>query len=110
MLPNAPNLTFQLINIEIVKNEIGNSIKSVKSTKTVIGSYLSITNYEFYGSLAEGKEISKAIKINALAYQNEKYALIKDEIYKIERIYYIGQFMEVYLSYAFDINDIKFIS
>lgn len=103
MFPNAINTTFDLLNIVSVLDSIGNKHFVIKTSKKVVGITKSITSMEFQTSVMLNIKIDFKVSINAMVYDNSKYALIQDEIYKIERTYLNGQFIELYLSLT-DIN------
>lgn len=103
MFPNAINTTFDLLNIVSVLDSIGNKHFVIKTSKNVVGITKSITSMEFQTSVVLNIKIDFKVSINAMVYDNSKYALIQNEIYKIERTYVNGQFIELYLSLT-DIN------
>jgi len=70
----------------------------IQHSKEVIGINFSITSNEYYESKRSDIKIDIALKIQSFLYDNSKYADISGVIYKIERTYQIGQFIELYLS------------
>lgn len=103
MFPNAINTTFDLLNIVSVLDSIGNKHFVIKTSKKVVGITKSITSMEFQTSVMLNIKFDIKVSINAMVYDNSKYAFIQNEIYKIERTYVNGQFIELYLSLT-DIN------
>jgi hypothetical protein len=87
-----------LLNINLVQNSIGSATYHLVSQKEVIGINLSITSTEYYESKRSDIKIDIALKIQSFLYNNSKYAEVDGDIYKIERTYQIGQFVELYLS------------
>jgi hypothetical protein len=84
--------------MDLVQNSIGTSTYQLKSSKEVIGINLSITSNEYYESKRSDIRIDVALKIQGFLYDESKYADIAGNIYKIERTYQTGQFIELYLS------------
>jgi (p)ppGpp synthase/HD superfamily hydrolase len=68
------------------------------SSKEVIGINFSITSNEYYESKRTDIKIDLALKIQGFLFNQSQYADIDGNIYKIERIYQVGQFIELYLS------------
>ncbi|HRX45525.1 MAG TPA: hypothetical protein P5091_05735 [Acholeplasmataceae bacterium] len=98
MFPNSPNVKLKLLTLVLVQNSIGSSIYQLQHSKEVIGINFSIRSNEYYESKRSDIKIDLALKIQSFLYDNSKYAEIDDDIYKIERTYQIGQFIELYLS------------
>ncbi len=98
MYPNSPNIRLQLLTMDLVQNSIGSSTYQLQSLKEVVGINFSITSNEYYESKRSDIRIDIALKIQSFLYDGSKYANIADVIYKIERTYQIGQFIELYLS------------
>ena len=98
MYPNSPNIRLQLLTMDLVQNSIGSSTYQLQSLKEVVGINFSITSNEYYESKRSDIKIDIALKIQSFLYDNSKYADIAGVIYKIERTYQIGQFIELYLS------------
>jgi len=98
MYPNSPNIRMQLLTIDLIQNTIGGSSYRYFSSKEVIGINFSVTSREYYESKRSDIRIDIAVKIQSFLYDNSKYVDIDDVIYKIERTYTAGQFIELYLS------------
>jgi hypothetical protein len=98
VFPNGGNIKVTLLKVLTGKDEVGNPISVIESSRTIIGISISITNRIYIASLEERKEITKAVKLQSILYQNETYARISDKTYKIERVYTNGQFTELYLA------------
>ena len=97
MYPNAPNIRMNLLTLEMVPNAIGVMSYQYVSKKEVIGINFSITSREYYESKRSDIRIDVAVKIQSFIYDDSKYVDIGNVIYKIERTYTIGQFIELYL-------------
>ncbi len=98
MYPNSPNISLKLLTMDLVQNSIGSSIYQFINSKEVAGINFSITSNEYYESKRSDIRIDIALKIQSFLYDGSKYADIAGDIYKIERTYQIGQFIELYLS------------
>ena len=103
MFPNSPNCTITLLKITSIPDSIGNKVLQVISRHTVIGSTRSITTNEYQSKTEISKTYDKKVNIQSLLYNDEKYALFNEALYKIERTYVSGQFIELYLGQS-DIN------
>lgn len=95
--PNAINTSLCLLSIVSSTDEIGNKISVIKSSKEVVGIAKSITSSEFQTSVMLQVKFDLKISIQVSIYDGSKYALIKDTLYKIERTYVNGHFIELYL-------------
>lgn len=98
MYPNSPNIVLKMLTMVLVPNTIGtNNYKLVKS-RSIIGINMSISSREHYESKRSDIKIDVAVKVQSFLYDNSKYVEIEEEIYKIERTFLNGQFMELYLT------------
>lgn len=97
MFPSSANTHLALLYIKNIKDEIGVSKNVVISSKRISGSARSITQSEYQTSASLGVKFDFKVVIQSFLYDGSKYALIKDQIYKIERTYLNGQFLELYL-------------
>ena len=98
MFPNSPNRSISLLNISFVKDEIGSRTKVITSQKDLIVIEFSVTSQIYKEGMSEDNKISRAIKLLSFLYSGQKYVLIKEELYKIERTYQSCAFIELYLS------------
>ncbi|QLY40176.1 hypothetical protein HF295_04580 [Hujiaoplasma nucleasis] len=98
MYPNSPNVRLKLLRMELIQNSIGSAIYQLQNAKEVLGINFSIRSSEYYESKRSDIKIDIALKIQGFLYDNSKYADIAGVIYKIERTYQIGQFIELYLN------------
>ena len=97
MFPSSANTHLALLYIKNIKDEIGVNKNVVISSKKISGSTRSITQSEYQASASLGVKFDLKVIIQSFLYDGSKYALIKNQIYKIERTYLNGQFLELYL-------------
>ena len=98
MYPNAGNTSLLRLNIVSTLDKLGNKSLKIKSSKGVVGITKSITSSEFQTAVMMNIKYELKISIVSFLYDGSKYAKIKDSIYKIERTYLNGQFIELYLT------------
>ena len=98
MFPYSSNVSFSLISITSVLDKIGSKRLVISSRKEVIGMMSSITSKEYQSSVTINKTFECKVSIQSFLYDDSKYAIIKDKVYKIERTYINGMFIELYLS------------
>jgi len=96
MFPSSPNIRLTLLKLNSIQDSIGNKQFMLLNSKEVIGINFSITSKEYYDSKKQDIRIDVALKIQSFLYDNSKHAIIEDRIYKIERTYLNGQFIELY--------------
>lgn len=96
MFPSSPNIRLILLKLDGVPDTIGNRKLTLISSKEVIGMNFSVTSKEFYESKKTDIRIDVAVKIQSFLYDGSRHALIDSKIYKIERTYISGQFIELY--------------
>jgi hypothetical protein len=97
MFPCSPNIRLTLLKLDGAPDNIGNRQLSIVSSKEVIGINFSITSKEYYESKKSDQRIDVALRIQSFLYDGSRYALVDSKIYKIERTYVSGQFIELYL-------------
>lgn len=98
MFPGAGNTLLNLLSVMKKTDEIGNITFQIIRNKEVIGILRSVTSTEYQTSVMMNLNIDLKVKIQAFLYDGSQYAQIKERIYKIERTYMEGQFIELYLS------------
>ncbi len=98
MFPNSPNIRLLLLNVTGQTDDIGSKNLVVTSSKEVIGIKHSITSKEFYSAKEMNIKVDLSVKIQSFLYDGSLYAVVNDEVYKIERTYLNGQFIELYLN------------
>ena len=97
MFPSSPNTRLILLKLDGVPDTIGNRKLTLISSKEVIGMNFSVTSKEFYESKKTDIRIDVAVKIQSFLYDGSRHALIDSKVYKIERTYISGQFIELYV-------------
>ena len=108
MLPNACNTSLRLLNIVSSTDSLGNKELVIKSSKGVMGITKSITSSEFQTSVMINLKLDLKIVLQSFVYDGSKFAEIKGVIYKIERTYVNGQFIELYLTLTdYKLEDLK---
>lgn len=97
MFPSAPNIRITLLRLDGITDTIGNRKLALISSKEVIGMNFSVTSKEYYESKKSDVRIDISLRIQSFLYDGSKYAMVDSKIYKIERTYISGQFIELYL-------------
>lgn len=97
MFPNSANTHLSLLYIKNVKDDIGVHKNTIISSKKISGSVRSITQSEYQTSVSLGIQFDLKVVIQSFLYDGSKFARINNQIYKIERTYLNGQFLELYL-------------
>ena len=98
MFPNSGNTHLVLLRIINKKDELGSQRNVAISSKKIIGNSRSITKIEYQSSASLGIKLDLKVVIQSFLYDGSKYAKVNNQIYKIERTYVNGQFMELYLT------------
>ena len=98
MFPNAPNVKLTLINVENIKDSIGNEKLKLVSSKTITGISFSVNAKEYYNSAEKGYRVDLAVKIISFIYDESKYLQVNKSIYTVERTFINGQYIELYLN------------
>ena len=98
MFPNSPNTTLTLLKIKSSKDNIGTKTNVIESSKEIAGSLRSITKLEHQTSVSLGVNIEKKVVIQSFLYDDSKFVKIDNKLYKIERTFENGQFLELYLA------------
>ena len=106
--PNAINISLCLLNIVSSTDSLGNKELVIKSSKEVVGITKSITSSEFQTSVMMQVKFDIKITIQSFVYDGSKFAKVKGKIYKIERTFITGNFIELYLS-STDLEEEDFI-
>ena len=98
MFPNSANVTLCLLSIVNKSDALGIRRPTINLKREIIGSMKSITSSEFQTSVALNMHSELKVSIQCFLYKGEKFALISESIYKVDRTFQNGQFMELYLS------------
>ena len=98
MFPNSPNISIALLTIINAQDSLGNRRLVLQGSKEVVGVLKSITSQEYQTAVLIQKHFDCKVVLQAFIYGGQKYALVKGKIFKIERTYVNGQFIELYLT------------
>lgn len=98
MFPNSPNISIALISIVNSQDSLGNRRLVIKDSKEVVGTLKSITSQEFQSGVLIQKQFDFKVVLQSFIYNGQKYAIAKGKVFKIERTYINGQFIELYLT------------
>lgn len=98
MFPNSANVTLCLLSIVNKSDALGVGRPTIIHKKEVIGNMKSITSSEYQTSMMMNVKNEIKVSIQSFLYNNEKFAELRSVIYKIDRTYINGQFIELYLS------------
>ncbi len=98
MFPNSANTRLTLLSITSSVDALGNKRNIVKSKKEVIGSKRSITQSEYQTSINTSVKYDLKVVIQSVLYDESKFVNVNGSLYKIERTYLNGQFIELYLT------------
>lgn len=98
MFPNAINTVLYLISIVNKSDALGVRKPTIVKKKKALGTLKSITVSEYQAGIAINKLSEIKITLQNLVYSEEKFVLLKDKIYKVDRTFMNGQFIELYLS------------
>jgi len=91
--PNSPNIILSLLKVTKDQEKY-----QIINKRDAIGIARSLTREEWKASVETKVNIDYKVSINAFLYQNEKFVMIGEHFYKIERTYVGGQFVELYLN------------
>lgn len=98
MFPNSANVTLYLLAIVNKSDALGIRCPTINFKKEVIGCMKSITATEYQTSVALNVKSEIKISLQCFLYSGEKFVLLNGEIYKVDRTFQNGQFIELYLS------------
>ena len=98
--PNSGNISLFLLRVKTAADALGNQSMRLVGSKEVVGATSSITSKEFYSSKQTQIQIDFKVSIQAFLYDKSKYIYVpsEDTIYKVERTYQSGMWMELYVS------------
>jgi len=98
--PNSGNISLFLLRVKTAADALGNQSMRLVGSKEVVGMTSSITSKEFYNSKQTKIQVDFKVQIQAFLYDKSKYIYVplEDVIYKVERTYQNGQWMELYVS------------
>ena len=98
--PNSANISLFLLRVKTAADDLGNQVLRLVGSKEVVGVTSSITSKEFYSSKETRVLLDFKVAIQAFLYDKSKYIYVpnEDTIYKVERTYQNGMWMELYCS------------
>ena len=98
--PNSGNNSLFLLRVKTAADALGNQSMRLVGSKEVVGMTSSITSKEFYNSKQTQIKLDFKVSIQCFLYDKSKYIYIpnEDTIYKVERTYQNGMWMELYCS------------
>jgi len=98
--PNSANISLFLLRVKTDADDLGNQVLRLVGSKEVVGMTSSITSKEFYNSTESKVLLDFKVAIQAFLYDKSKYIYVpnEDTIYKVERSYQNGMWMELYCS------------
>ncbi len=109
MFPNSPSISLALVSIVGKSDELGNKTLIIKDSKEVVGINKSITSSEYQTSVMMNKTFDLKVSLQAFVYNGQKYAITNNQVYKIERTFINGQFVELYLSLSeLELEDLSY--
>lgn len=98
MFPNSANITLCLLSIVNKSDALGIRRPTINSKREIIGSMKSITSSEYQTNVALNLQSEMKVSVQCFLYRGEKFALINGSIYKVDRTFQNGQFVELYFS------------
>ena len=98
--PNSGNISLFLLRVKTADDALGNQGLRLVGSKEVVGMTSSITSKEYYSAKESKVLLSFKVSIQAFLYDKSKYIYVpnEDTIYKVERTYQNGMWMELYAS------------
>ena len=98
--PNSGNISLFLLRVKTAEDDLGNQGYRLVDSKEVVGMISSITSKEFYQSKETKVLLDFKVSIQAFLYDKSKYVYVpnEDTIYRVERSYQNGMWMELYCS------------
>ena len=98
--PNSGNISLFLLRVKTTADELGNQLLRLVGSKEVVGMTASITSKEFTQSKETKVLLDFKVSIQAFLYDKSKYVYVPNEdvIYKVERTFQNGIWLELYCS------------
>ena len=95
--PNSGNISLFLLRVKTAADDLGNQGLRLVGSKEVVGMTSSITSKEFYNSKESKVLLDFKVTIQAFLYDKSKYIYVpnEDTIYKVERTYQNGMWLEL---------------
>lgn len=98
--PNSGNISLFLLRVKTAEDDVGNQVYRLVGSKEVVGVTSSITSKEYYQSKESKVQLDFNVSIQAFLYDRSKFIYIpkEDTIYKVERTYQNGIWLELSVS------------
>ncbi len=98
--PNSGNISLFLLRVKTAEDDVGNQVYRLVGSKEVVGVTSSITSKEYYQSKESKVQLDFKVSIQAFLYDRSKFIYIpkEDTIYKVERTYQNGIWLELSVS------------
>ena len=98
--PNSGNISLFLLRVKTDADDLGNQVLRLVDSKEVVGMTSSITSKEFFIAKESKVQLDFKVSVQAFLYDGSKYIYVpnEDTIYKVERTYQNGMWMELYAS------------
>ena len=98
--PNSGNISLFLLRVKTAEDDVGNQVYRLVGSKEVVGVTSSITSKEYYQSKESKVPLDFKVSIQAFLYDRSKFIYIpkEDTIYKVERTYQNGIWLELSVS------------
>lgn len=95
--PNSGNISLFLLRVKTAADDLGNQGLRLVGSKEVVGMTSSITSKEFYNSKESKVLLDFKVAIQVFLYDKSKYIYVpnEDTIYKVERTYQNGMWLEL---------------
>ena len=95
--PNSGNISLFLLRVKTDADNLGNQVLRLVGSKEVVGMTSSITSKEFFIAKESKVQLDFKISVQAFLYDGSKYIYVpnEDTIYKVERTYQNGMWLEL---------------
>ena len=95
--PNSGNISLFLLRVKTDADDLGNQVLRLVGSKEVVGMTSSITSKEFFIAKESKVQLDFKVAIQAFLYDKSKYIYVpnEDTIYKVERTYQNGMWLEL---------------
>ena len=98
--PNSGNISLFLLRVKTDADDLGNQVLRLVGSKEVVGMTSSITSKEFFIAKESKVQLDFKVSVQTFLYDGSKYIYVpnEDTIYKVERSYQNGMWMELSVS------------
>ena len=100
--PNSGNISLFLLRVKTAADSLGNQGWRLVGSKEVVGMTSSITSKEYYQAKESKVLLTFKVSIQAFLYDKSKFVYVphEDTIYKVERTFQNGMWLELHCSEA----------